>query len=947
MTSSPSLFFRPLASRIQGDLCCGAMDRYMLATDGSIFKKEPLAVVYPKSCHDVVATVNFARRHHLSLHPRGSGSGLCGSALGDGLVIDFSRYMNRLLALDLDASQFECEPGYRLGELNQVLEGSGLFFPPDPSSGEYASFGGMAATNASGAHSVKYGNVADYIVDAQIVLSSGETIQLSRIRRRPLDDLSGSLKDLKDLYQQNEALIEQAYPDLSHNVSGYNLRSLIVDGHLHLERLFAGAEGTLGVVTRLTFRLIPKPAHDSLVVAYFDRIDLAARAVNLCLPMAPAGIEVMDKSLLELARAGDSLLREKIPAGIDNVLLLEFDGTDFDKTKALGEAVRDLLKRKELSKNVHLALSFEEKQKFWALRTAAVPILYRLKGRKKILALIEDAVVPPAKLGDYFKGLYEILMGQGVEFVLYGHIAKGLIHTRPLLNLKEPEDIALLRTIADEVYLLVRNLGGVVSGEHGDGRLRSAYIARQYPQIYPLFLAVKHALDPDNLFNPEIKTSTIADQMQQDLRYGTSYHAHDSGFPHLYFPDGFTTETEKCHGCSKCTTVTTATRMCPIYKFTRRESASPKAKANILRGLISGAFEADFLYHREFQRVMEECVNCGSCKVECPSHVDIPRLVLEARSRFIARHRAPLSHHLLTRVEEMGRMMTAMGKGQRLVEKLLARPLTGRFNERFLGLARQRPAVTFTRHTLPRQRIASTHCSGKRVLYFAGCYATYMRPEIKASLDNVLRLLGIKVLYPPQHCCGLPLLSKGMVTAAQRKVHANLSKWYHLIDEIDHIVVTCSSCGLALMTEWRALFNDGRMRKIEEKVVHASHLIHPYLKKQYVAFQHQNLAYHMPCHLKAQPNSSSSVKLLNRLPGLTLKPLKSHCCGMAGTWGMAAANYPLSRTIGRQLVDLLNGEAVSGVVTDCPTCIMQLEQLGRHPVYHPLEVVSRYLKRDA
>lgn len=942
MTSLPPHYFDSLADAVAGDVCDGRLDRYLVATDGSIFKKEPAAVVYPRTTRDVVETVCFARSHNLSVHPRGAGSGLCGSALGAGVVIDFTSYMNRLLAFDPAARRFECEPGLRYGELCRALQGSGLFFPPDPSSGEYASLGGMYATNASGAHSVKYGNVADYIVDARIVLSSGEVVTLVQIARTPLAALTEPFAALADLYQKNARRIEAAYPSVRHNVAGYNLRSMVVDDRLHLGPLFSGAEGTLGVVTRLTFRLLPKPAHDSLVVAFFDHISSAARAVVSILPMGPAGIEVMDKSLLELARESDPLLRRKIPAGVDNVLLMEFDGETQAEARTLGQKAKDLLIEKRLTDKVFPALSAGEKQKFWAIRTAAVPILYRLKGEKKILALIEDAVVPIPRLEEYFEGLYRILEHHGVRFVLYGHIAKGLIHTRPLLNLKDPADIALLQAIADDVFELVDSLGGSVSGEHGDGRLRSAYIARRYPQIFPLFLSVKKLLDPENIFNPEIKNKAPADQMRRNLRYGEAYRRREDAAARLYFSDGYMEEIEKCHGCAKCTTITTATRMCPVYKFTRREAAAPKAKANVLRALISGAVPAGSLYTKEFQTVIDQCVNCGSCKVECPSHVDIPRLALEARRRIVARNGAPLSHHLLTQVEPAGRLMTRMSLAAPVVKRILNTSFAGQVSERVLGLSRHRRFPAFA-HSNLRKRHGSLKPSGRlRVLYFAGCYAGYLRPEIGEALIAVLRSLQIDVLLPEQHCCGLPLLTKGWAEPAARKINENLAGWYHLVDGVDHIVVTCSSCGLALVEEWGALLHDGRVKKVANKIVHASRLIERHIKGRRLGIQSAVMAYHMPCHLKVQPQGKSSVDLLSVLPGLTLENLDSHCCGMAGTWGMTAANYSLSYKIGRDLIARLDGKNLQCVVTDCPTCAMQLEQIGSLPVRHPVEVVAQW-----
>ena len=942
LSKTSTISFEALAGRINGDVAHTAIDRLLLATDGSIFQRRPAAVVYPRNRRDVAETVDFARHHGLSIHPRGAGSGLCGSALGTGIVIDFTRYMNRLLELDLDARTFTCEPGYRFGELERALAGTGLFFPPDPSSGEYASFGGMVGTNASGAHSVKYGNVADYLADAEVVLGSGRRIVLSAIRDTPVDRLPVDFAALADLYAANREAIETAYPPVRHNVAGYNLRGLVRDGRLHLERLFAGAEGTLGVATRLTFRLLDKPDSDSLVVAFFDGIDNAARAVQALLPMGPAGIEVMDKSLLALARESDPLLRQRIPGGIDNVLLVEFDGDDAAATEALGTKARTLIEEKALCREAHLAVSAGEKARFWAVRKAAVPILYKLKGEKKILALIEDAVVPTDRLVDYFTGIYDILERCGVRFVVYGHIAKGLLHTRPLLDLKDPGDIARLQPLADAVFRLVNGLGGAVSGEHGDGRLRSTYIQRQYPGIFPLFQRVKTILDPANLMNPEIKTDSTPDQMTRHLRYGTDYRRHVTGSPRLVWPEGWETEIERCHGCTKCTTVTAATRMCPIYKFTRREAAAPKAKANLLRALISGQVGDATLYARAFQSVIDHCVGCGSCRRECPSEVDIPKLALEARARYVQRFGPGLHNRLVTAAETLGRVG---GRVPNFLKAMADHYPLRRVGEVFSGVSASRPLVAPTGPSLFTRVPRRSDGSGPAVLFFSGCYAGYLRPAIGTALVDVLTGLGFTVHTPPQHCCGLPLATKGMVDSARAKIRDNLDRWFDLSRRVAHIVVTCSSCGLALAHEWRDLLDTRQVREVAGKLIHVSRLIHRRLDTDGLTPWPVRLAYHQPCHLKVQTDPASSLTLMDRLPGVTVADLDSHCCGMAGTWGMAAKNDALSRTIGAHLTGLVDAARVDAAVTDCPTCEMQMAQLGRLPVMHPVEVAARFVTR--
>jgi len=933
-----------LRDRIAGQVYTDPIRTGLLSTDGSIYRIKPTAVVYPASVEDVIQTVRIAHENGLSVHPRGAGSGLCGSALGSGIVLDFSKNMNRLLHLDTENNWMECEPGYRLGELDAALKGKGLFFPPDPSSGEFATFGGMYATNASGSHSVKYGNVSDYILDAQVVLGTGRVAMLSDILDTPYQMLPEPFQGIYDLYARDQADIESAYPDIRCNTTGYNLRGLVRDSRLDLTRLFAGAEGTLGVITRLKFRLLPRPGYDALVVAFFTDILSSARAVQELLPLGPSGIEIMDKSLLNLARENDSTLKSHIPDNIDNVLLIEFDSLTPEPCMDLCRQAQQILTSRGYTENSHIAVTAREKENFWAIRKAAVPILYKLKGQKKILALIEDAAVPTDRLVEYFRGIYAILNQCQVSFVVYGHIAKGLLHTRPLLNLKDPDDVNKLKPIADAVFDLVHSLGGAVSGEHGDGRLRSAYIRRQYPKIFPLFLEIKHLLDPENRLNPDIITSDDPDQLMQDLRYGPAYHGADLPEKHLLWPESFVSEIEKCHGCAKCTTVTSATRMCPVYKITRDESAAPRAKANLLRLLISGAIDSSRLYHAAFQDVISQCIFCGSCFHECPSGVNIPKMAMEARAAAISRFGATFHETLVVNTE---RAAMAAGKFTRLLTPFLDIPAVKTLGEKFTGIASRRSLPPFAQKMLFEQSPLISGHGAPRVLYFAGCYASYLRPSIGKAAISVMAAMGMTVLTPKQHCCGLPMLAKGMVQEAGERINANFLSWGRLLASADYLAVSCSSCGLALMQEWGFLGESAFVRSVREKVIHISRLINRYSDRLHTEPSRMRLFYHAPCHLKAQPEPDSSILLLRGLKGAVIESPATPCCGMAGAWGLSADHFDLSLAIGSGMLEQLNASGADAGVTDCPTCSMQMSQFSRKPIRHPVEIIARHLRSRA
>ena len=942
MTDQANNIFHELNKKISGDVYWDPVRLYMLSTDASIYRREPAAVVYPRSTEDVIRTVEFASARSLPIHSRGAGSGLCGSAIGIGIVIDFTRYMNRLINIDAEEGCVECEPGYRFGELEAALGSTGLYFPPAPSSGEYATFGGMYGTNASGSQSVKYGNVADYILDAEVVLSSGDVLSLGEILVRPFDELSDNLKSLYRLYTDQSQKIETAYPPVRYNSNGYNLRGLVKNDRLDLTRLFAGSEGTLGIVTRLKFKLIPKPTNDSLVVAGFDDIVKSARAVQKILPRGPSGIEILEKSLLRLVRETDPSLNDKIPGDVDNILLIEFDGFDAKVCGRQAQEVRQLLESEGLAANIRMAVTEDEKIKLWHIRKAAMPTLYKLKGSKSVLPLIEDAAVPTDQLVPYFEQLTEILSSHQLKFVIFGHIAKGLLHTRPLLDLRNPDDVRMLKPLADEVFELVHSLGGAVSGEHGDGRVRSAYIKKQYPDIYHLFLETKRLLDEKNLCNPEIITSHDEHQVEKHLRFGAGYQPKALEDKALNWREGFELEIEKCHGCSKCTTVTTATRMCPIFKFTRDEAAAPKAKANILRGLISGGIDDKALYEKTFQHVIEQCVNCGSCFAECPSNVNIPKMALEARGQYVRRFGPSLANRLIVNAELAGRTTRKFSAALKTLMDLKPVKHMGQY---VTGISARRDFPAFEAKSLF-ERIDKQEGRGEpRVLYFAGCYTSYLRPRIGQSAVAVLKRMGMIVVTPPQHCCGLPMLSKGMLKEAAAKIRQNQDKWQALVDAVDHIVVTCSSCGFALMEDWQSLLENEFTANVKGKIIHISTLLNTYFDRLEFATRDLEVAYHAPCHLKIQPDPNSSTHLIARIPGVALRDLKSHCCGMIGSWGLTAEHYELSKQIGSAMIAKLNNSSASVGVTDCPTCRMQMEQFSDKEIKHPVEIVSMCLNR--
>jgi FAD/FMN-containing dehydrogenase/Fe-S oxidoreductase len=924
-------------NNLVGEVYTDELSLALLSTDAGIYQITPAALVYPKCTLDVVKTVQYAVDHGYSVHPRGAGSGLCGSGVGKGIVIDFSKYMNRLITFNPAEKFFVCEPGYRYGELEELLTGSDLFFPPAPSSGEYATFGGMYSTNAGGAYSVKYGNVADYAMDAEVVLANGDVWWLSVLYSTPVSELPANLRELFNSLKANRELIKQAYPAIPCNVCGYELRYTDSGGQLNLLKLLGGSEGTLAIVTRLVFRLVSKPKFSTLIIAYFRDIVSSAKASQMALLREPTGIEIMDKSLLDTAMKYRPSLKGEILEGYDNLLMINFESNNAARLEKLTLECRDDIA--PLAGETYVAVNEEEAEKYWAVRKAAVPILYLLKGKKKIIPLVEDAAVPTDKLVEYFEGLYKIFNSLGADFVLYGHIAKGLLHSRPVLDMKDAHDLSLLSPIADSVFNLVINLGGTVSGEHGDGRLRSKYVPLQYHGIYEIFVQVKKLFDPKNILNPGIITGFEPGGQLKYLRYGTEYRAEDLSEKHLMWEDGFINEVEKCHGCSKCTTVSTSTRMCPVYKITRDETAAPKAKANMLRALISGKIEKEKLYTAVCQYVIDRCINCGSCHNECPSKVNIPKLAVEAKSGYVKKYGLAFPKKLSVRIEELGRNTHRYSP---IYSTALKWKTARRIFEKVSGIAADRPPLRFAYRSLYDRFQTVTGGHEKSVIYFAGCYASYIRPEIGESLIRLLDRTGYNVILPEQHCCGIPHSSKGLAEDVLAKIENNLKSWAGRLEEADYIVTTCSSCAHSLQNAWGDYMGGEIIEKIKKMTILATALIDRH-NPGIASVSPISLAYHTPCHIKLLSDPLSSYRLLSKTGNARVTSLVNSCCGMAGSWGVLKENYAQSAEIGSQLAKSLEASDCEICATDCPTCEMQLKHLTRSSICHPVEVIDKLL----
>ncbi|MGQ9469670.1 MAG: anaerobic glycerol-3-phosphate dehydrogenase subunit C [Nitrososphaerales archaeon] len=940
-----------LKRMVKGEVRFDDTSRALYSTAACIFKVMPMWIVIPKDEEDVIKVVNYAYNHKIPITARGSGSSLAGQALGEGIIIDFSKYMNKILEINEKESYVIVQPGVVLADLNKALSSINKLFPPDPSSGNWCTIGGMIANNSGGAHSAKYGDTRAYTLSLKIVLTNGEVI-ITRPIELYSDDwektinsktLEGEIyRRLREIYEKNQSLIEEGYPKVPRNSSGYYLKEMIRDEKIDITKLFVGSEGTLGIIIEAKLKIVERPKVKATALAYFSSLEDAGKAIIEILNFKPSAGELMDERLVSMIRQARPDVDEWLPEGTNTVILIEFDGDDFEKIKDEIERIRNrLVDDLKIAIRIDVAYDPYEQEKLWQVRKSAVPIMNRMKGEKKPIPLVEDASVHPSKIPDYINGIYEIFKKYEVEAIVYGHANDGNIHVRLAMNLKDKKDFDKMQPIADEVYDLILRLGGAFSGEHGDGRLRSAYIPKLFKQVYPLFKEVKSIFDPPNILNPDVKISDDKNNLIKNLRYNPSYKVVKTGTSlddHEYI-----NEIEACHGCAQCKSIV-LTSMCPVYKALYDEKAAPRSKANLLKSFVSGQINADYINLKEFLEVLDYCLVCKTCHIECPTNVNIPKIVLRARADFVKKIGQPFSDYMMMNVP----LILRLGSITRFVTNRSMN--VGFFRsiiQKILGLDKRIKIPRFHSDETKKWSIEPERYNGK-VAYFAGCFARWVEPEIGRATVNVLARNGIKVIVPDQDCCGIPMLSHGRLDLARKKMNFNLKNLSKFVTDGCNIVSSCPSCSLSLKEDYVDFLNNGDARLISEHTYDiGEYLMMLYnegrLNMSFKEFYLPNLiAYHTPCHLKAQEIGKPNWELLKKILKLNFKEIEDDtCCGMGGTYGLTNKNFNLSMKIGSNLFDQLSKINAEFVLTECPACKMQIEQIMKVKVIHPIQILDR------
>ncbi|HUS58918.1 MAG TPA: FAD-linked oxidase C-terminal domain-containing protein [Planctomycetota bacterium] len=939
---------------LEGDVLADDVSRAVYATAACIYRIEPVAVVLPRHIEDVIRTVWFCREHGLPIIARGGGSGLAGQSVGRGVVIDFTRYMDAAERIDPDDNLAVVQPGITLGSLNLLLKPHNRCFPPDPSSGNYASIGGMIANNSSGGHSLRYGATIDYVRRLKFVTDTGELVCMET---RPLDQMRSAQGGGREaaLYVgaakialRYAPLIKKCMPKTSKNSSGYRLDRVIEENdpsaaNIHLQRLLCGSEGTLGVIVEAELDLAAPPACTELAVLAFKSLKAAADAVPEMMKYDPSAIEAMDANAAKVVRERRAELRKFLPGEAVLLIFVEFDGADRSALREKARKLKDemVVRRRLAFKSVDAADS-REQTLLWNVRKAILPTLYNMPGPKRVISFIEDVAVPVAAIPAYIGGLGKILGENDAPFALFGHAGQGNFHVRPMLNLGDPAEVRKMAKIAEEVFELVISLGGTVSGEHGDGLVRTEFLRRQYGDLYPAFEEIKRLFDPNGIFNPG-KIVDPVQAMGENLKFGPEYAAAcSSGSTELVFEDGeYARLIGKCQGCGTCRTITPETSMCPVFKTLKDERISPRGKISVLREMLAGHLKPTPENRRELARVIDLCLNCGMCTSECPTLAEVSLLINEARARQSRKHGVPKVKRLISMYPALTRPMP------RFVNRfgsmmLRVRPLRA-VMEKFTGIDRHRrlPAIR------PARKVQEVHPQNpvRRVALFADLFASLHDPEIIRCAMDILQHNGVDVIHPRQKECGIVAMTAGDLRRARKTIEFNLAGLAPAAADGRAILCTEPSAAMCLRREYRHYTTDPAAAAVAEKTREFFEFLREMkndatLKTDFAQLDDEFL-YHAPCHLAAMGIGLPAIELLRLVPGLKLKLLTKRCCGMAGSFGIAAKNYELSNEIGRPLFDEIKESKTGRLLTECSMCEMQIEERTGIEVIHPIKLLHR------
>jgi FAD/FMN-containing dehydrogenase/Fe-S oxidoreductase len=917
------------------------LTRNLYATDASIYQIQPAAVAFPRGAGEMASLFEVAAEAGLSVIPRGSGSGLAGGAIGDGLIMDCQRHNQQIHSLDLERRSVRVGPGVVLDALNAYLRPHGFQFGPDVATSARASLGGMIANNSSGARVAAHGVTGDHVRSLEIVLSDG--------RRLTLGDTSTPLPQawsaLTASLLSREKRIRQTYPEgMVKRWHGYGLRPWLEQPE-RWTHVLSGSEGTLAVIAEAELKIVSLPKEKGLGLLFFDGVKEAMQASVAVADLKPSAVEHIDHILFDQTRGQLAFQGARELLGLDahpcaSILMIEFQEDVADRLSALerrGLGCRSLM--------LHDALSME---RVWHLRKAGLSLLTGCKGPSKPTTGIEDTAVCPDRLPEYVQALQDILSSQKLDACFYGHAASGLLHIRPVVNLQCAEDRERFRVVADEVSRTVRAFRGSLAAEHGVGIARTEFLEDHIgPDLMCFHQEIKHAFDPDNRLNPgKILEQGRDYRIDTHLRPPVESHVDFTlPSPHLTFvrrEEQWLDNLAQCNGCAGCRKLSNT--MCPTFQATGEELMSTRGRANIIREWL-GSDPANGTSTRMLHEALDHCLACKACQKECPSNVDMAFIKAELQQMMRDRHGTSLAQWFYGYVDRVAQLGALFPHFSNWVQ---SQPIFQKCLQLSVDLAEGRPLPIFARQRFDQWfhgRHAKSQVEGATVYLWDDTFVRYYDSHVGRAAVHVLEHLGFDVRLLQQHgCCGRPSFSQGDLRRARRLGRSNVA---YILDHLEAPLLFLEpSCHSMFVQEYMALGVAG-----SKELAGRCHLIETYLADQLAAHPEWHrrflplerpLAMHDHCHVQSLSGTSDALRLAQQIwPTQDLRLLKSGCCGMAGAFGMMQRNQQISRALGERLLASIEAFPSGGYLAASGTsCRHQMESLSAHKPRHLVELLA-------
>ena len=1014
---------KTLSEKLDGDIRSDSASCILYATDASPYREIPLAVARPRTNQDIKKLILFAREHKLSLIPRTAGTSLAGQVVGSGIVVDVSRYMTRLLELNVEKHWIRVEPGVILDELNQFVATHGLFFGPETSTSSRCMMGGMVGNNSCGAHSIIYGSTRDHLISVKVILSDGSEAEFGEISTSELAEKCNLPSLEGDIYKtvysllsntQNQENIRKEYPDPSihRRNTGYAIDLLLetqpflssqsavgslqfkttnsdhpsttppyhhttispwhhgtttprhhgTTAPLNLSKLLAGSEGTLAFITEIKLNLVPLPPKEkALICVHCNSIQEALQANLIALKYYPGSVELMDKAILDCTKENITQRRNRFFLEGDPmaVLIVEF-------ARESGDEIRMLAKNMEKEmRDAGYGYAFPiifppDMNRVWALRKAGLGVLSNYPGDRKPVSMTEDTAVSTKVLPNYIEEFSQMMERFGLNCVYSAHVGSGELHLRPVLNMKDPEDVELFHTVSLESAKLVKKYKGSLSGEHGDGRLRGEFIPLMIgEENYELIREIKQTWDPLNIFNPGKIVDTP--KMNTSLRYkpGQPVKKIETVFD-FSASLGILRAAEMCNGSGDCrNTHLSGAGMCPSYMALKEEHTTTRARANMLREFLTNSDKKNPFDHREIYEVMDLCLACKACKSECPSNVDMTRLKAEFLQHWYDARGIPLRSRMIANITSINRLGSFVPGLFNFIQR---NRLSSGMIKSLLGFASQRslPALsgttfrTWLRKYLPQLNASLESRTGIFYL-FIDEFTNYNDVIVGISFVKLMHELGYEVRVIPHPGSARTFLSKGVLYKARQLAQKNVQLFSTLVSADIPLVGLEPSAILGFRDEYPDLVGKA-LQPVALELAGNALLYDEFIEKEIESgritagqftLQSATIKLHGHCHQKALASVKPSSAILSLPENYQVEEIPSGCCGMAGSFGYEKEHYDVSMKIGELILFPEIRKTGEEVIIAAPgtSCRHQIMDGTGRKAYHPVEVLWEAVER--